>query len=127
MHGNELFDSFHQMQILDSLPLLDQERLRAFLLKCQDEQIGGFGRADDNRADLMHTYLSLAGMSLLHEPHLVPLHAPLNITRRTHQAVKHVQRRFVRGSCQNFMFSLEKMHSAEDQLAKAMNLKCNLA
>lgn len=115
------------MQMLDSLSLLDKERLRAFLLKCQDEQIGGFGRTDDSRADLMHTYLSLAGLSLLHEPHVVPLHAPLNITRRAHQTAKHIQRRFERGLHNNSTSHSEKTNSAEDQLAKAMDIKCNLA
>jgi hypothetical protein len=35
-------------------------------------------------SDLMHTYLSLAGLSLLHEPRLNPVQAALNITERAY-------------------------------------------
>lgn len=54
----------------------------------QDALLGGFAKWVDTRADPLHTYLGLAGLSLMKSDDLNEVFPALNITVRAH---KHLQ------------------------------------
>ena len=81
-------------QLLNAAHLLDVERLREFVLLCQDNTVGGFSKHGDSEpgaifqqahslspiaADVLHTYMALAGLALLREPTLSSVDASLNV------------------------------------------------
>ncbi len=51
-------------------------------MQAQDERIGGFSKYEDSQSDLLHTFFSLAALSLLNEPGMEPIEAELSVTRR---------------------------------------------
>uniref|UniRef100_A0A915JRS1 Prenyltransferase alpha-alpha toroid domain-containing protein n=1 Tax=Romanomermis culicivorax TaxID=13658 RepID=A0A915JRS1_ROMCU len=69
--------------MLDCIHFIDTPKAVAFTLSTQDAQIGGFGKYADVTPDLLHTYLSLAGLSILNMDGLRPLDPTLNITFRS--------------------------------------------
>ncbi|KRY15501.1 LIM domain-containing protein jub [Trichinella patagoniensis] len=70
------------VEILQAKNFIDCKRACDFTLSTQDDD-GGFGKTGEAHADLMHTYLSLAGLSILGYPGLKPLNAALNATLTT--------------------------------------------
>lgn len=72
------------LQILNVLHFVDVEKIKEFTLSTQDEVIGGFGKYPDSLPDALHTYLSLAGMSVMGFYSLQTLNPALNITERAH-------------------------------------------
>lgn len=76
------------LQMLGVSHLSDSEANRAFVLYTQDTIAGGFAKFDYVRADPLHTYLGLCGLSLLGEPSLCAMNAALNIS---HRAYAHLQ------------------------------------
>ncbi|KRZ78780.1 LIM domain-containing protein jub, partial [Trichinella papuae] len=70
------------LEILQAKNFIDCKVACDFTLSTQDDD-GGFGKTGEAHADLMHTYLSLAGLSILGYPGLKPLNAALNATLTT--------------------------------------------
>jgi len=74
------------LTLLDAHSFVDDVRLRRFLMSTQDKCIGGFGKHTIDwsaHPDILHTYFSLVGLSLLHEPHIASISPALNLTART--------------------------------------------
>jgi geranylgeranyl transferase type-1 subunit beta len=69
------------LALLGVTHLVHAPALRAFSLACQ-QPVGGFSKCEDAHPDLLHTYLSLAGLALLGCDGLAPLHPALNISQR---------------------------------------------
>lgn len=51
------------LELLDGYQLVDYPLVRAFLMSCQ-HSVGGFSKLPDHFPDVLHTYMSLCGMSL---------------------------------------------------------------
>uniref|UniRef100_A0A915JTX4 Geranylgeranyl transferase type-2 subunit beta n=1 Tax=Romanomermis culicivorax TaxID=13658 RepID=A0A915JTX4_ROMCU len=58
------------LAILGRLHWVDKDRLRRFILACQDEETGGFSDRPGDMSDPFHTIFGLAGLSLLGEDSL---------------------------------------------------------
>ncbi len=72
---------------MDRLHWIDRDRLKEFILKCQDPEGGGIADKPDNMVDVFHTYFGIGGLSLLRaEPDLKmidPVYAlPVDVLRR---------------------------------------------
>uniref|UniRef100_A0A1I8ACE9 Geranylgeranyl transferase type-1 subunit beta n=1 Tax=Steinernema glaseri TaxID=37863 RepID=A0A1I8ACE9_9BILA len=67
------------LKILGCFSFVDQDRLRTFLLRCQNTQVGGFEKSPDSIPDNLHSYFSLAALSLMHEPTLKPVNPAMNM------------------------------------------------
>lgn len=78
--------------MLDMYDAVDRPLLRSFLMECQHEMIGGFGKNPDTLPDLLHSYFAVAGLSLAGEEGLLSMHPALNMSRR---AVEHLHRHTV--------------------------------
>lgn len=48
-------------------------------------KFGGYGKAPGDYPDLLHTYMSLCGLSILGSEGLQELYCPLGITKRTYK------------------------------------------
>ncbi|KAH7729796.1 hypothetical protein AAVH_02270 [Aphelenchoides avenae] len=77
------------LKMLNSDSLVDHTALRAFLISTQDDLIGGFSKYSDSTSDVLHTYFSIAALSIFNEPTLAPTYVPLNVPYR---AFDHLQR-----------------------------------
>ncbi|GMT16731.1 hypothetical protein PFISCL1PPCAC_8028, partial [Pristionchus fissidentatus] len=77
------------LEMLSAFSLVGQDELRTFLYSVQFPPLGGFCKLQETGAhpDVLHTYFSLAALSIMKEPGFQPMHAPLNITRRVHETV----------------------------------------
>jgi geranylgeranyl transferase type-1 subunit beta len=64
--------------LLGCQDLLDHQPLRSFILTCQSPK-GGFSKAPGVYADMLHSFYSLAWLSLSGEPGLHPLNATFGI------------------------------------------------
>jgi len=53
------------LAMIDRLHWIDREKLVAFILKCQDEETGGFADRPGDMVDVFHTLFGIAGLSLL--------------------------------------------------------------
>ena len=51
------------LRLLNQDPLLDHDHLRAYVLRCQT-QVGGFGKVVGAFPDVLHSYYSMAYLSL---------------------------------------------------------------
>uniref|UniRef100_A0A0N5ARL9 Geranylgeranyl transferase type I subunit beta n=1 Tax=Syphacia muris TaxID=451379 RepID=A0A0N5ARL9_9BILA len=78
------------LQMLDAHSFFDHNAVRRFLMSVQD-RFNGFSRETDTNPDILHTYFSIAGLSLIHEPFLCPLYSPLNVTYRTYERLLKLQ------------------------------------
>jgi geranylgeranyl transferase type-1 subunit beta len=61
------------LALLGATELVDRRALRAFLLLCESTTTGGFGKDPEAHPDPLHSYMSLAGLSLQGEPGVAPL------------------------------------------------------
>jgi len=82
------------LEILRSAHLIHRDKAVAFTLQTQDTVIGGFGKHIGALPDALHSYLSLAGLSLLKYPNLRPLDASLNLTHRAVSHLAQIQQKF---------------------------------
>jgi geranylgeranyl transferase type-2 subunit beta len=57
------------LAILGKLSWIQQDRLAAFILQCQDGDDGGIADRPDDMADVFHTFFGVAGLSLLGHLH----------------------------------------------------------
>ncbi|KAF2090817.1 rab geranylgeranyl transferase [Saccharata proteae CBS 121410] len=58
------------MAMIDRLHWVDGEKLAAFILKCQDPELGGIADRPGDMVDVFHTHFGLAGLSLVKHPGL---------------------------------------------------------
>ncbi|EFA75351.1 hypothetical protein PPL_11428 [Heterostelium album PN500] len=70
------------LAILNETKVVDQMLLRGFIYSAQDPNIGGIAKIPQNMPDLLHSYMSLSGLTLLNEPNLRPLNPSLGISQR---------------------------------------------
>lgn len=61
----------------------------------QDIVVGGFSKWPDTCTDPMHTYLGLAGLSLIAENGLLEIEPRLNITKRAYGHLKTIHQNWV--------------------------------
>ncbi|CAH2087485.1 unnamed protein product [Euphydryas editha] len=76
------------LKILDALHLSNYSNNRNYVYETQDYVVGGFSKWPDTCTDPMHTYLGLAGLSLIGENGLLEIVPTLNITKRAHDHLK---------------------------------------
>ncbi|XP_026326081.1 geranylgeranyl transferase type-1 subunit beta [Hyposmocoma kahamanoa] len=76
------------LKILDSLHMSNYANNRKYVFETQDCVVGGFSKWPDTCTDPMHTYLGLAGLSLIGENGLSEIEPALNITKRAYEYVK---------------------------------------
>ncbi|XP_059545146.1 geranylgeranyl transferase type-2 subunit beta isoform X2 [Myotis daubentonii] len=61
------------LKIIGRLHWIDREKLRSFILACQDEETGGFADRPGDMANPFHTLFGIAGLSLLGEEQIKPV------------------------------------------------------
>ncbi|XP_077761205.1 geranylgeranyl transferase type-2 subunit beta isoform X4 [Canis aureus] len=61
------------LKIIGRLHWIDGEKLRSFILACQDEETGGFADRPGDMANPFHTLFGIAGLSLLGEEQIKPV------------------------------------------------------
>ncbi|XP_045333845.1 geranylgeranyl transferase type-2 subunit beta isoform X3 [Leopardus geoffroyi] len=61
------------LKIIGRLHWIDREKLRSFILACQDEETGGFADRPGDMVDPFHTLFGIAGLSLLGEEQIKPV------------------------------------------------------
>ncbi|KAM7098161.1 geranylgeranyl transferase type-2 subunit beta isoform 2-T2 [Molossus nigricans] len=61
------------LKIIGRLHWIDGEKLRSFILACQDEETGGFADRPGDMANPFHTLFGIAGLSLLGEDQIKPV------------------------------------------------------
>nr|ABK24633.1 unknown [Picea sitchensis] len=61
------------LTIIDRVHWIDKEKLKTFILDCQDKEHGGISDRPDDAVDVFHTFFGIAGLSLLEYPGLKPL------------------------------------------------------
>ncbi|VVC96985.1 geranylgeranyl transferase type-1 subunit beta [Leptidea sinapis] len=76
------------LKILDALQLSNYDLNKSYVFETQDCVAGGFSKWPDTCTDPMHTYLGLAGLSLIGQTGLLEIVPTLNITKRAHQHLK---------------------------------------
>lgn len=81
------------LNILGAYQFIDYFKNRQFVLLTQDSIIGGFSKWVDTSSDPIHTYLGLAGLSLMNDAdlNLNEVFPSLNITKRAHEHLLQVQ------------------------------------
>ncbi|XP_060256170.1 geranylgeranyl transferase type-2 subunit beta isoform X4 [Ovis aries] len=78
-HAGQLPDVCYSWWVLASLKIIgrlhwiDREKLRSFILACQDEETGGFADRPGDMANPFHTLFGIAGLSLLGEEQIKPV------------------------------------------------------
>jgi geranylgeranyl transferase type-2 subunit beta len=53
------------LKVLDRVEWINTTKLKAFILKCQDDEDGGIADRPDNMADVFHTFFGISGLSLM--------------------------------------------------------------
>eukprot|EP00117_Sycon_ciliatum_P019351 scpid54811/ scgid17568/ Geranylgeranyl transferase type-1 subunit beta; Geranylgeranyl transferase type I subunit beta; Type I protein geranyl-geranyltransferase subunit beta len=86
------------LKLLNSLQLTDQRCVRSFVLSTQCSFVGGFGKWPSHHPDPLHAYLGLAGLALMGEPGILPLHPALNISQRAYAHLQNLQAEWARTS-----------------------------
>ncbi|KAH0618494.1 hypothetical protein JD844_017756 [Phrynosoma platyrhinos] len=61
------------LKIIGRLHWIDRDKLRSFILACQDEETGGFADRPGDMVDPFHTLFGIAGLSLLGEEQIKPV------------------------------------------------------
>ncbi|XP_026749937.1 geranylgeranyl transferase type-1 subunit beta [Galleria mellonella] len=82
------------LKILDTLHMTNYGSNRRYVIDTQDVVVGGFSKWPDTSTDPMHTYLGLAGLSLIGENGLLEIVPTLNITRRAYEHLKTLHKRW---------------------------------
>nr|XP_023026321.1 geranylgeranyl transferase type-1 subunit beta [Leptinotarsa decemlineata] len=81
------------LKILESYEFIKNDNNHQFILMTQDKY-GGFSKWINVVPDPMHTYLGLAGLSLMNFENLNEMCTELNITRRTFEYLRCIQKNF---------------------------------
>lgn len=74
------------LQVLGKHSLLDVDSALAFLLECEKIHTGGFSKVPGNYPDILHSYMSVSGLSILGVEGVAPLVGVLGITQRAYSA-----------------------------------------
>ncbi|KAJ8718510.1 hypothetical protein PYW08_002747 [Mythimna loreyi] len=82
------------LKILDMLQYSNYGSNRKYVYETQDTVVGGFSKWPDTCTDPMHTYLGLAGLSLIGESGLLEIEPTLNITKRAYEHLKSLHRQW---------------------------------
>ncbi|KAL8968883.1 MAG: hypothetical protein Q9183_002262 [Haloplaca sp. 2 TL-2023] len=61
------------LAMIERLHWIDQEKLAAYILRCQDPELGGIADRPGDVVDVFHTVFGLAGLSLIGFPGLEPV------------------------------------------------------
>jgi len=61
------------LAIIDRLHWINGEKLKSFILGCQDDENGGIADRPGDMADVFHTFFGVAGLALLGYPGLEPI------------------------------------------------------
>eukprot|EP00727_Mastigamoeba_balamuthi_P011131 m51a1_g6640 putative geranylgeranyl transferase type-1 subunit beta-like (371) ;mRNA; r:108712-110028 len=70
------------LAMLGHADLINREALRAFIVSCQTK-LGGFAKLpEDCPPDVLHTYYSICGLSLIGEQGIAPYNCAISISRR---------------------------------------------
>ncbi|RUP50061.1 geranylgeranyl transferase type-1 subunit beta-like protein [Jimgerdemannia flammicorona] len=75
------------LEILDSFQFVNSECNRGFLMTTQT-MYGGFAKWPDCPPDLLHSYMGIASLSLMHEPGLREVDPKVNISKRAVEYLK---------------------------------------
>ncbi|XP_057845910.2 geranylgeranyl transferase type-2 subunit beta 1 isoform X3 [Cryptomeria japonica] len=59
--------------MIDRVHWIDKDKLKNFILDCQDKENGGISDRPDDAVDVFHTFFGIAGLSLLEYPGLKPI------------------------------------------------------
>lgn len=86
------------MKMLNTLKLTNYGSNRRYVYETQDTVVGGFSKWPDTCTDPMHTYLGLAGLSLIGERGLLKITPTLNITKRAHEHLKSLHDKWAKES-----------------------------
>ncbi|XP_013183879.2 geranylgeranyl transferase type-1 subunit beta isoform X2 [Amyelois transitella] len=86
------------LKILDALQMTNYANNRRYVYETQDQVVGGFSKWPDTCTDPMHTYLGLAGLSLIGENGLLEVVPTLNITKRAYEHLKNLQEQWANES-----------------------------
>ena len=70
------------MELLGAGALVDRQGVASYTGRCQNKAMGGFSKFPDVTPDPLHSYMGLAGLSLVGHPELLPLDPALNISQR---------------------------------------------
>ena len=71
------------LKLLHSHALIDCQLNETFLHATESKMTGGFSKWPDSSADPLHSYMSLAGLSLIENKHLKPIHPALIVSLST--------------------------------------------
>ncbi|KAF5285436.1 hypothetical protein FQA39_LY16690 [Lamprigera yunnana] len=82
------------LKMLDAFQYSDFEKNRSFVLATQNNVIGGFSKWINTHCDPLHTYLGLAGLSLIGEKELRQVVPMLNITYRALDHLKNIHQQW---------------------------------
>ena len=77
--------------MLGSLELSGRQENIDWLLQNQNPIMGGFGKHDNEFTDPLHTYMGLAGLSLINYDNLNKLFPALTVSQRTVQHLRSLQ------------------------------------
>ena len=78
------------LKILGAFDFVDVKRNKLYIFSTQDTAVGGFSKWTETTPDPMHTYMGLAGLSLMGYPGLGEVMPLLNITQRAHAHLKNL-------------------------------------
>lgn len=82
------------LKMLDVYEFVNFEKNKEYLLMTQDNLLGGFAKWVDTRADPLHTYLGLAGLSLMKDEGLKEVFPALNITVKAHNHLLSIHKKW---------------------------------
>lgn len=74
--------------MLNAYDLIDSEKLKAFVIATQHNIVGGLAKWVSFFPDPLHTYLGLAGLSLMKYQGLNEVEPMLNLTNKTFDFLK---------------------------------------
>lgn len=86
------------LKILGILHMSNFGNNRKYVFKTQDCIVGGFSKWPETLSDPMHSYLGLAGLSLIGENGLLEVMPTLNITNRAFEHLKSLHQKWANES-----------------------------
>jgi len=84
---NDTFSA--SLELMGAFKFIDYEENRSFLMNTQT-LYGGFGKFVGSLPDVMHSYMGLAGLSLMDEPDIRKMDVALNVSLK---GVEHLKNR----------------------------------
>ncbi|KAG1658743.1 Geranylgeranyl transferase type-1 subunit beta [Nymphon striatum] len=72
------------LKLINANKFVNMNEIEKFMLSTQDSIIGGFSKWPDSSSDILHTYLSIVGLSLIDFPEIATVHPALNFSERAY-------------------------------------------